>query len=186
MKIGFCGAGGTGKSSVLKALEGKINIPFLPSVARSVYERRGITEPDQLKMTPAQLWELQKDIFDTRIKAERDLAHHFISDRTLIDHMAYCLVRASAGMTEKDFDEYEDKMQRSMDGYRLVFYFPFTIESRAHLSDGFRQTDVTYQVAIDAMINGLLNSYSISLIFVNPSSIEKQAQQVLERIKKVM
>lgn len=185
MKAGFSGAGGTGKSAVLEALN--LPIPVLPSVARSVYERRGIKESDQLTMNPIQLWDLQKDIFNTRVAAEEKMDGSFISDRTLVDHMAYCLIRANAGMPADEYKTYEDKMLFSMSGYSLVVYFPF--DPKAYkINDGFRQADVPYQVAVDIMIYGLLQKHRINFIVAPHWSypIVERADEIRKRIVRIM
>ena len=185
MKIGFCGSGGIGKSTVLAALAPLIDVPTLPSVARSVFERWKITEADQLGMSPAELWSLQKEIFDARVEAEKEMNGHFISDRTLVDHMAYCLLRANAGMSTKDFEVYEEKMLFSMNGYDLVCYFPFMLATHVYINDGFRQTDAVYQIAIDRMMMGLLKTYGIPFKYVGFGvvlSVEERVQRIKDYI----
>src|SRR5712664_1281602 len=98
MKIGFCGPGASGKSSLLDYLtENKIvDCKKLPSVSRSVFARWGWNEEDQGIKPLSEVYLLQQDLFNERLKSEAEAGNCFISDRTLLDSFCYMLYRCTS------------------------------------------------------------------------------------------
>jgi dephospho-CoA kinase len=61
VRVGFTGAGATGKSTVIREIALLSDCPpILTSVARGVFAERGLSsESQQDAMTPAERWDLQ-------------------------------------------------------------------------------------------------------------------------------
>lgn len=90
MKIGICGAESTGKTTLAKALAEELGLPLITEQARTVAQEMGIT--DLNKEYPKYLWDrFQWRCLEAQIAAE--LEHRdFVSDRTVLDNLAYWLV----------------------------------------------------------------------------------------------
>lgn len=166
MRIGFMGAGGTGKSTTLKELT-DIDLPVLGSVTRSIMNAEGVaSEAEQESWGPRDKWNLQKKIFQARIDAESEL-DEFISDRTMIDHLAYCLVRCYDGMTDEELSWARDIVTKSMSTYTFLFYFPISFVPE---SDGLRQSGESYRRLIDHTMLGIAYDLGFGMELVNVGS----------------
>lgn len=160
MKIGFIGAGGTGKTTVINELK-DLGYPLFPSVARSVFKARGITEADQWKMSPLELWDLQKTIFQARINVESQMGDDYIADRTLLDNYCYCLNWCDQALKDEDIEWIEEHVIESLKTYDLLFYFP--VEEFYQQNDGFRIESKAYAYKTDALMRGLIERLDIRL-----------------------
>lgn len=175
IKIGFTGAGGVGKTTDAKALSELLGIPMIKSASRSAYERLGISENDCLKMTDEEKWQLQHEIFNSKIELD-DSTFEFIADRTLLDHLAYCLMYCGAYIPEKEFYEFENRVRKHMKStYSHIFYYPFGYWTPEN-EDGVRQTAPGWQSAIDAIIVGYCKRWTLPVYQV-PQMQGKQFRQ---------
>lgn len=184
MKIGFIGTGGTGKTTTIDLLrpmleEAGIQVPYLGSVTRQVWEKWGAVESDQDRWTPEQKLEFQMEVFRTRMAAEEEMDHHFISDRTLIDHSAYAIFRCYDAMTDAQFDKMLDDLVDNVQGYDRLFYFPITFVPEA---DGLRQTGEAVRTAIDYIMRGLIDDNDIEVHTVGTGTPEARAAEVFHKI----
>lgn len=162
MKIGFTGAGGTGKTTALALITPTLGLPILPSPARAVFARWGITEADQEAMTVEDKIKLQTEIYEARLQQEETIPH-FISDRTLLDNYSYHLFRCYQGISDEDLATYRDRTVANMKTYDLVFYFPLLSNVEA---DGFRYSNISYQTMIDSMVFSFLTKNKIPYLEV--------------------
>jgi hypothetical protein len=153
LRIGFTGAGGTGKTTTAKYISEKLNLPTFPSASRQVYEAEGLTEDKVLAMSGEERLELQTRIFAKKL--ELDQAHEFVTDRTILDHFAYCLAYCAPYMTNELFNKYEAMTRTHLLGaYTHIFYFPWGVWQAE--GDGVRQDLQSWQSQIDALIVGYL------------------------------
>lgn len=177
MKIGFVGPGATGKSVLLHHLvENKIiECKPLPSIVRGIFKKWNIKEGDQLGFKPEDALKLQMEIIDARVEAEREAGDCFISDRTLLDHFCYTIYRCNAAMTDDQYRTLWSLVQKNMETYDAVYFFPYYDSARWHrINDGFRQASgLAYGRVMDALMqhglkklksHGFLkNSYMVML-----------------------
>ena len=182
MKIGFTGAGSTGKTTTLELIKDHISIPVLPSTTRQVFERWGINEDAQENMSPEDKWKLQKDIFDNRFNTENQAGEDFISDRTLLDNYAYCKLRCYLAITEEEDNELKQKVIDNLKNYDAVFYFPMTFRP---VPDGLRQANFTFLTIIDSIIFSFLSREYGNGYIVPKGTPEFRAEYVLERIRSI-
>lgn len=164
MKIGFTGTGGTGKSTTLNILKerGTLGVPVLPSVTREVFEEFGALEADQELWTPQQKKDLQMAIFKKRWEREEEYKETgFISDRTAIDHLAYCLHRCYEAFTDDEIEKLYEDTRLNMESYDLIFYFPIYFTPP---SDGMRQTGNGYRKIIDYIIQGIIMDFDMPMV----------------------
>ncbi len=164
LRVGFCGAGGTGKTTTANAIVKATGLPFCKSASRVLYERLNMTEEKCLKLPDKDKLDLQFDIFATKINLEKN-EYNFVSDRTLLDHWAYCLMYCGTFMPNDMFLAYEEIVRVHMlSGYSNIFYFPFGYWFEK--GDGVRQDHYGWQSAIDAIIVGYLQRWDITFLEV--------------------
>jgi len=152
-----------------------LDIPKLGSVTRRVWNRWGITEADQEKMSPEDKLKLQFDIFEEREKAEEEMTDGFFSDRTLLCHYAYCVFRNYGMISDDEFEKLEDKVAKNLSTYDWVVYFPMTFTPPA---DGLRQTGNAYNACIDGLIFRFLEKHNIDYVRVSNGTPEHRAKQI--------
>lgn len=165
IRVGFTGAGGTGKTTTAKAVSEKMNAPLIKSASRAVYEERDLTEAKCLALPDEEKFLLQFDIFDKKIDLDLN-TFGYVADRTLLDHWAYCLMYCSAFMDNLQFAKFEEKVRVHMlSTYSHIFYFPFGYWF-PEKGDGVRQDSHAWQSAIDAIIVGYIQRWRLPVIEV--------------------
>lgn len=183
MKIGFTGAGGTGKSTVLEHLLSDAKFtqcpPVLRSTTRQVYERWGIDEAAQERMTPEDRYRLQNDIFENRLANEQNYKDGFISDRTLLCNYAYCVFRNYTMIGNEEFAALEGKVAANLMAYDVLIYFPMYFTPAP---DGMRQDGNAYNASIDGLIFRFLNKHSIPHTTLQMGSPQDRAEAVRDLI----
>lgn len=169
--IGFCGAGGVGKTTTAKLLAKELDLPFIESSSRAVFARRGLVEADQHKMTPQEQFALQTEIFESREELEAKIKEG-VADRTLFDQTAYAMLRAASVITEKELEDRLSRARLSIIKYTHLFYFPLVTFPTA--TDGMRETTYGLRVNFDAILRWLLVRADVGVITVPTASVEER------------
>ena len=168
MKVLFTGAQGTGKTSVMEALPA--SWPKIQGVTRKTIAENNLSiNKDSTNFT-------QKAIFDA-YKRELFVDKDFISERSLIDVLAFTRYQYITGKTHKklldeQYDCVREFVQKNPDA--LYIYFPIEFAPK---SDGQRSTDPVYQAEIDNFIHGYLNDCHLKYIRVS-GSVKERCQQI--------
>lgn len=163
MKIGFCGTGGTGKTTTARLIQPKVPERFLPSLQREVFREKGLTEEKQKAMTPVEIWHLQREMFVKKI--QQDVSNrNALFDRTPVDNLAYCLYRCSQTITDTELSWLEEEAKTYTEDYDLIFYFPL-IKWEVP-DDGLREQGFAYRATIDAIILGYLQKFKVDYFYV--------------------
>ena len=171
MKIGLCGTMSVGKTTLVKALKNTSEFNMYNfSTERSKYlNDLGIplNTDSTLKGQTVFLAERCAELMNNNI----------ITDRTVIDVMAFTLNAKSIGHQDKDiFENYAKEFIRE---YDYIFYIsPYGIPIE---NNGVRETDEHYKDIIDFTITTLIKRYSHMA-----NRIEKISGSTEERIEQIL
>ena len=162
MLIGFCGAGATGKTTTAKLVAEMSGLPYVPGVARTVFARRGIkSEADQHGFTLQQQWELQMEMFEERVKMEETLKEG-VTDRTLLDHVAYNLLRAAGAIDRDTLYDMVGRTWLDMAKYDKVFLFDLV--EMPGSEDGLRENVYGVRFVHHALLRTLTANTNIETV----------------------
>lgn len=180
MKIGFTGAAGTGKTSLMNRLGTLSEFRDFELVGSSARRVKAMGLPINQDATPLS----QTLIMETRMAMEILAGDDYITDRTPLDSLAYTSLQLGTWKSEPHIDQlYVNHMtivRDWMKRYDHVFYFPpfdFIVD------DGTRPTDTKYQKAHDAEIQRLLNLFKVEYTMITAGSIHDRVVHVLDVIQ---
>lgn len=173
VKIAFTGAHCTGKTTLLNDIEsslsGKTILKSVTEVARRIIERG---YPLNMDATVDSYIHYIND----QLKEEEQMegCDLFISDRTLLDPVAYAMINSK--LPRPYIPQYFIEMMENVwllekDKYDFYVYFPIEFEMEA---DGVRPIDDRYRKDIDKMIKTLLEKYKIKYIRVTGNKEERK------------
>jgi len=174
MKIGLCGTMSVGKTTLVNALK------ELPEFKDYMFRT------ERSKELMAQGIPLNTDSTlkgQTVFLAERTgelMVENIITDRTVIDVMAFA--RASKSINSPDKNLFEDYAKRFIKEYDYIFYVsPVGVEME---DNGIRETNVDYRDLIDYTISKILSEQKPRIKNLNTlsGSTEKRIEQMLEAL----
>lgn len=189
MRIGICGAESTGKTTLAKALAEELGLPLITEQARTVAQEMGIT--DLNREYPKELWDrFQWRCLEAQMAAE--LRHKdFVSDRTVLDNLAYWLVDHATPENCWDTLEYWDRVEYHLGDISSTVYdlIVFVRPTDTKLEfDGFRHRDLNHQLLIDRVLWSLItwaDSISTTLFVWVRGTTEDRVRQVMEAMKRL-
>jgi nicotinamide riboside kinase len=150
-KIAIIGSQSTGKSLIGKELSNRLNIPIITEIARR-YDRNEL-----LNVSSERYMILQKDILEQQIIAESQYKE-FISDRSSLDNLSYWINNCANRANLYDNDLY---IKKAIENAKIYSHIFLLIPEFYPKDDGFRSTDIIYQMRIDAIIQTILHLYGI-------------------------
>jgi nicotinamide riboside kinase len=153
-RIAIVGSFSTGKTTLAEAAAEPLGLSLLPEVAREVAAEGFQLDKDA---TP----EVETLIFLRQYRNE--MQHRsFVSDRSLIDAMAYASWVLENQQRRREFALWETCLDiaehRLRNQYTHIFYLPIEF---GIVSDGLRPMDPDFQQDIDKRILDLLDRYSL-------------------------
>lgn len=185
MRIGICGAESTGKTTLARALAERFGLPLITERAREVARKLGIE--DLNREYPQETWEaFQWECLWAQLEAEKCGA--FVSDRTVIDNLAYWLVdRANALNSEGTYVYWRRVEEHLKQGPYdlLVFVRPDGIGVE---DDGFRHRDPYHRLVIDCTLQALFAwvkslGPSFTVVRVSGGTIQR-VERVMEAVER--
>lgn len=176
MRIGICGAHGTGKTTLANALRGALRLPLITEQARIAARKMGVTIQDVTRDFELAK-KFQARLFRTQVRLEDELKDGFVSDRTLADIYGYWRLYDLLPESRKDvFRWYVAEMLPKR--YDILVYVPIEIPL---VADGFRDTCPVCQRTVDRYIREVLNASDAPYLTVR-GTVHERVQEVLGEI----
>lgn len=172
MKIIFTGAQGTGKTSVLNDFKEK-GYDVVTEVVRNLSKKGVKINKDGDEKGQTKIFNEYKKIFSEK--------QDFISDRGLIDVVAYTVYLARHGKVSEEFANKQIKqLHKFVINNKDFFYCYFPIEFEV-VDDGVRDLDEEFRNEISEIILSLLGALGLSFILVT-GTLEERVGKVQELI----
>jgi len=170
-RIAIVGSFSTGKTTLAEAVAEPLGLPLLPEVAREVAALGFKLDKDA---TP----ETETLIFLRQWRNE--LTHPgFVSDRSLVDVMAYAGWVLDHQERRKEFALWDECLQiaeyQLRSQYTHVFYLPIEF---GIVADGLRPMDPAFQADIDERMRAVLDRHALSYSTLRGSVDERVAALV--------
>lgn len=171
MKIAFMGSHGVGKTTLCYDVAGRLKrldmgVDLVKEVARSC----------PLPINRDTTLEAQAWILHTQISEELAASARYevvVCDRSVMDNYAYFV---HLGGRRR---EYEDLVRKWMQSYQALFKVPILTPPSF---DGTRDTSSTFQTAIDALIDELLDSMAIPHVRLDPEDRDGWVDVVIRTV----
>ena len=169
-RIVFTGAQGTGKTTVLKEFENK-GLKVITEVVRQLASKGVKINKDGDEKGQTRIFKEYKDLL-SEISLEG-----YISDRCMVDVLAYSMYLAEQG---KVTDEFVQKQKKQLVQFKnehpdiAYCYFPIEFDV---VEDGVRDTDEEFRAAIDHNIKAVLQEVGIQPIVIR-GSVEARVAKV--------
>ncbi len=185
MKIGFAGAAGSGKTTLVNELGKKMeNTGIVKEVARDVFEtfkeKFGVNSLKEIREDGKLHLRFQKMILDKQIAKEKEMSEKYktiLTDRTVYDIFVYLVLRGDLNQLEA-FTKYFNYRMENFKKYDLIFV-PGYIED--NVDDGLRSYDLEDRETQELLIISLLNREK--WYYVPVMSVNKRINFVKEVIK---
>jgi len=188
MNIGVCGSHRTGKTTLAEAISQRTGMPFLRTVTSEVFQQCGL-DPSKPMDFKKRLW-IQHKILDAAEKIWQAEEAQFITDRTPVDMMAYCLADIQ-GATEVNFDELEGYLARCIDVTNTFFALLVLVQPGIPLmhEEGKAALNEGYLEHLNYVILGLCNDDRIRGTFVYlhraMTSLDDRVNTVLQELNMI-
>lgn len=184
MKIEFTGTGGTGKTTTALLVAEALGLDLLPSVARDIYYKRGITEKDRPKISQTVAHEIQSEIFTAHMEQLEKFKHQsYVADRSLICRLAYALLNDTIIESPEVMFLCEATKHATL-GVDLLVYFP--TPHWEVKTDNFRLNSLRETVALDALTLGFLQSAQIPAMTAFRGTVEDRVLQITTAARLMM
>lgn len=149
LRIAFCGASGTGKTTLSTYLVEQLKIPFNPVGSRSVAKAMGFESPYDVDKAGKRAEFQRRLVTEKRLWEDSQLA--FVTDRTTLDNLAYTVFHDIGTIDAGLLEQIVGGMQR----YTHVIYCPVSVFCNP-AGDPSRVLDMTYHQLYDTMIEALV------------------------------
>lgn len=176
MKIAVTGAMGTGKTTIAKQLNIKFpQLVMIHEVARMAHQAGYML--DEKAPIDAQVWILSKQL---ELENSFDGAS-FITDRCLIDLIAYIRVLYSGREDAGLLSRFTQMLLTQPKRYDIVFYTPIEFDIEG---DGVRSTNRQLQERIDTAILNLFNELNIEFFELRGSPYDRytEAKRIIRSV----
>lgn len=151
-RIAFTGSSGTGKTTLATNLAAHLKIPLNPIGSRSVAESMGFASPYDVDKAGLR-GEFQRNLILQKVGWE--FRHdEFVTDRTLIDNLAYLSMHDVSSVTEDILFSCFSAMSR----YTHIIHCPVDVFCNPG-DDPQRVQEIAYHQVFDAMLVGLFDRW---------------------------
>lgn len=175
MKIALMGTHGVGKTSVAEMFSQQYGVPMVTSASRRV---KKLGYPINQHAT----CESQAATSMGRLAAQLSAGDHFISDRTLLDSMAYNSWQLTHAWSDDPkaaywYDTMDIIAEKVMKDYDYLFYVPITFPL---VADGVRAMEDKYQADIDRLVQEFIKRYDLEYETLPSGTVEERVDFVRE------
>jgi nicotinamide riboside kinase len=175
MRVYFCGAHATGKSSLARYVSEKHNLPMITECARMVLSERELSV-DALRANIDVVDSYQAEVFKRQLLEEQKYKD-FVADRSLIDCLCYSAQHSRVAASQFADPILETYIEALKAPISIVF---FVRPSKATMvADGTRER-LSWDgvVAIDAMVKILLEMFEIRHYQIATDSFQERTRLV--------
>jgi adenylate kinase family enzyme len=177
LRIVIVGSFSTGKTTLAEVLARRLELPLLPETAREVVELGFKLDKDATPETETLIFLKQ---YNNEISTDE-----FVSDRSLIDVMAYAGWVLDNQPHRKEVALWHECVRlaerRLRSNYTHVFYLPIEFPI---VLDGLRPDDPAFQKEIDARVLSILRSHDIDYDTVK-GSVEERTMQIERELGRI-
>ena len=168
MNIIFTGAQGTGKTTILKKMGERYTV--ITEVVRNL-SKKGV------KINKDGDERGQKKIFNEYVRLFEETPGEFVSDRGLIDVVAYTIYLHRTGkVSEKFVNKQLKELHKFLMNHQNYIYCYFPIEFNV-VDDGVRDLDEGFRKEVDEIIQSLLGAYHLNFIVMS-GTIEERLDKI--------
>ena len=168
MKIGFCGTMSVGKTTLVKALK---ELPEFKDYTFRTERSKYLMEMGIPLNTDSTL---KGQLVFAAERATELMQEKIITDRTIIDVMAFANLSESMTVAEKFY--LGATIQPLMNEYDILFYVsPEGVEIE---DNGVRETDADYRMAIDKEIKSIIQMHGNKKIITISGTTEERIEQI--------
>ena len=172
MKIGFCGTMSVGKTTLVKTLK---ELPEFKDYTFRTECSKYLMEMGIPLNTDSTL---KGQLVFAAERATELMQEKIITDRTIIDVMAFASLSKSMSEGEKHF--LKATIQPLMNEYDILFYVsPEGVEIE---DNGIRETDSNYRIAIDKEIKSIIQMHGNSKIITIKGTTKERIEQIKNTI----
>lgn len=169
-KISIIGTQSSGKTTLAKELSQKLKLPMITEIAR----RWNIEKVSQIELV-----DIQKEMLNIQI-LEENKYEQFISDRGTIDNLSYWLHNVADIVSYGENKRYQMKALMNVGKYSHIFllkpeFYP--------VNDGFRNTNIIYQLQIAEVIDTIIRLYGIKYYRLT-GTIENRVREAMKILEK--
>ena len=166
MRIGFCGTMSVGKTTLVNALK---ELPEFKDYTFRTERSKYLMEMGIPLNTDSTL---KGQLVFAAERASELMQENIITDRTIVDVMAFANLSESMSTSEKFY--LSATIQPLMNEYDVLFYVsPEGVEIE---DNGVRETNAEYRIAVDREIKSIIGMHRNSTITINGTVEERIAQ----------
>lgn len=159
MRIGIIGAAGTGKTTLAKALASHLGATYIPDLVITVLRERGRDSWKGVNDV-ADRRKIREDALRRKVSAESGEAK-FVSDKTVIDYLAYWLQNQSEHEQAATNNAFIERCREGAARYDHFVFLPYRAQVEA--TPG-RNADPIHNLKVAAQKRGLLALWKLPVI----------------------
>jgi deoxyadenosine/deoxycytidine kinase len=178
LKIGFCGAHGTGKTTLARITAEKFNLRMLERTMRDMWEKFGISDFEKLPGDVRKTFQYYAVLTQIEREEQADIGG-FVTDRTVLDNLGYTVLSAEVTETEKKI--YEALVKERLKNYTHLIYVP--VEFKAEYE--FLRADPGSQKSLEEILEGYLQQFFPKNNYLRVTgSIDERTEKISQYINK--